>query len=191
MIRKAALLTDSGSHFSRFIEDCEVTCEQVTPQLLSAPFYRGHFSILIVPAGFANPKYTRLLPALHASSERIRRFIETGGKLLVFGPGIARKDAYDWLPFPLVYQHAPSPRGIQISSESRWGAIFSDYDMNCIECDGYFSSYEGDVVASAGSEVVAVAKEVKAGIVIATTIHEYPSRCFMAEFCSAASETLF
>ena len=191
MIRKAALLTDGGSHFSRFIEDCEVTCEQVTPQLIAAPFYRGSFSTLIVPAGFANPKYTRLLPALHASSKRIRRFIETGGRLLVFGPGIAKKDAYDWLPFQLVYQHAPSPRAIQISSESPWVSIFSDYDVNCIECDGYFSSLEGEIVASSGSEVVAVAKEVMAGIIIVTTIHEYPSRCFITEFCKAASETLF
>ncbi len=191
MIRKAALLTDSGSHFARFIEDCEVVCEQVTPQLLAAPFYRGTFSVLIVPAGFANPHYTRLLPALRASSGRIRRFLEGGGKLLVFGPGIANKDAYDWLPFSLVYHHAPSPRGIKISAESRWAEIFSDYDMNCIECDGFFTSYEGEVVASSGDDVVAVAEDVKAGTAIVTTIHEYPSRCFMAEFCSAASETLF
>ena len=191
MIRKAALLTDSGSHFARFIEDCEVVCEQVTPQLLAAPFYRGTFSVLIVPAGFANPQYTRLLPALRASSGRIRRFLEGGGKMLVFGPGIAKKDAYDWLPVSIAYHHAPSPRGIKISPDSGWAEIFSDYDMNCIECDGFLTSYEGEVVASSGSDVVAVARDVKAGTVIVTTIHEYPSRHFMTEFCRATSETLF
>jgi len=35
--------------------------------------------------GFANPDYSNLLPALRAAEKRIRRFVESGGRLLVFG----------------------------------------------------------------------------------------------------------
>ena len=80
--------------------------------MLAAPFFRGSFSCLIIPTGFANPAYCRLLPALRASSDRIQKFVENGGNLLVFGAAIDRPDVYDWLPFPVTYRHEVFPREI-------------------------------------------------------------------------------
>ena len=87
------LLWDSPLMFSRLIEDCGACCEMVNPYMLASPFWRGRFTALIVPTGFANPAYSNLLPALRASSGRIRRFIKSGGRLLAFGAGCPREDA--------------------------------------------------------------------------------------------------
>ena len=99
---RAGFVWLTPQHFNRYIEDCGIACELVTPHMLAAPFYRGKFSCLIIPAGFANPQFSNILPAVRASSERIERFVENGGNLLVFGAATEKPDAYDWLPFPVV-----------------------------------------------------------------------------------------
>ncbi|WP_243670817.1 BPL-N domain-containing protein [Methanoculleus chikugoensis] len=104
--------------FSRLIEDCGAACESVNPNMLASPFWRGRFAALIVPTGFANPAYSNLLPpALRAAEGRIRRFVENGGRLLVFGAGCSRTDAYDWLPFPVTYSFAYGPRVVRFAGE--------------------------------------------------------------------------
>ncbi|MFZ0182868.1 MAG: hypothetical protein WAL62_07000, partial [Methanoregula sp.] len=65
---RAGFVWETPQHFVRYIEDCGIPCELVTPYMLAAPFFRGSFSCLIIPTGFANPAYCRLLPALRASS---------------------------------------------------------------------------------------------------------------------------
>ena len=95
---RAGFVWATPLHFNRFIEDCGIISELITPHMLSAPFYRPTLNCLIVPTGFANPAYSNLLPALRASSPRIRRFVENGGSLLVFGAATDKPDAYDWLP---------------------------------------------------------------------------------------------
>lgn len=189
MTGRCALLWDEKIVFSRVIEDCGVLCEHVTPQLLAAPFYRGSYSLLIIPTGFAHPSYSRLLPALRASSGRIRRYIEGGGRILVFGAGIDSADAYDWLPFNLAYRHIQRKGGLECVSPHSCAAIFSEYDPSTIECDGYFPDYEGEVIARMSDEAVLVRNCVGEGEVVATTIHEYPSRSFLKEFCRGSLET--
>jgi len=51
---RAGLLWDQPQVLSRFIEDCGVTCELVTPQLVATPFFRGSFTTLVIPTGFGN-----------------------------------------------------------------------------------------------------------------------------------------
>lgn len=112
---RAGFVWATSQHFNRYIEECGVSCELVTPHMLAAPFYRPVLSCLIIPTGFGNPAYSNLLPALRASSPRIRRFVETGGSLLVFGAAAEKPDAYDWLPFGIVYRHDCHPRSIAVS----------------------------------------------------------------------------
>jgi hypothetical protein len=158
--------------------------------MLAAPFYRPAFSCLIIPTGFANPAYSNLLPALRAASPRIRRFIENGGSLLVFGAAADRPDAYDWLPFSVVYRHDCHPRTILLATGcSR--SIIDDYDPAAIECDGIFPDYEGDGVGTCESAAVLIEKRVGSGRVVVTSIHEYPSRKFLREFCAEGSMTSF
>jgi hypothetical protein len=188
---RAGLVWDQPLVFGRFLEDCGIITVQVTPQLLAAPFFRGQYNVLIVPTGFANPAYSRLLPALRASSERIKSFVERGGNLLVYGAADSRSSTYDWLPFPVSYCYSPVNGPVDVDPSSPHSAIIRDYDPRHIECDGYFPSFEGKAIATAAGQVVLLEKTAGKGTILVTTIHEYPSRCFIAGFCMEATETLF
>src|SRR5512137_2763939 len=138
---RAGFVWGTKQHFNRYIEDCGIACELVTPQMLAAPFYRGSFNCLIIPTGFANPAYSNLLPALRASAPRLQRFVENGGSLLVFGAAADKPDAYDWLPFGIVYRHDCHPRSITLTEGSGSRSIIEDYDPDAIECDGIFPEH--------------------------------------------------
>ena len=138
---RAGFVWETPQPFVRFIEDCGITCELVTPYMLAAPFYRGSFTCLIIPTGFGNPAYCRLLPALRASADRIRRYVENGGNLLVFGAMIDKDGVYDWLPFPVTYRHGFSQRNVLCRNPGLAGDLVRDYDPTCIECDGIFPTH--------------------------------------------------
>ncbi len=188
---RAGFVWDTTQPFIRFIEDCGVPCELVTPYMLAAPFYRGSFTCLVIPTGFGNPAYSRLLPALRASSDRIRRYVENGGNLLVFGAMIDKENVYDWLPFPLTYQHDFSERNISCRAPGLAGDLLHDYDPTCIECDGSFLGCDDGATGVDGKSAVVVEKKIGAGTVIVTTVHEYPSRDFIRKFCASGTQTLF
>jgi glutamine amidotransferase-like uncharacterized protein len=188
---RAGFVWGTKQHFNRYIEECGITCELVTPQMLAAPFYRGSFHCLIIPTGFANPAYSNLLPALRAASARIKKFVETGGNLLVFGAAADRPDAYDWLPFSVVYQHECHPRRVDCSSSSDAGTLIDDYNPQCIECDGSFPFHEGTQVGIAELCDVIIEKRLGDGRIVVTSVHEYPSRDFLKNFCSSGKESRF
>jgi len=191
VIQKTGFLWDSPQIFTRLIGECTGSCELVTPQLLASPFYRGRFTAIVIPTGFGNPLYSRLLPALRASSGRIERFLEAGGRILVFGAADERPDAYDWLPFRLTYRHGYAPRRITFAPGSPWASLTDGYDTGAIECDGIFPEFEGTAIATTdGGEAVVVEKDVGRGLVLAATVHEYPSRSFLASFSSGEDEAL-
>ncbi|MGB8308524.1 MAG: hypothetical protein WCE65_01680 [Methanoregula sp.] len=188
---RAGFVWETPQHFVRYIEDCGVPCELVTPYMLAAPFFRGSFTCLVIPTGFANPAYCRLLPALRASSDRIQRFVENGGNLLVFGAAIDKTDAYDWLPFPVTYRHEVVPRKVTCRNSALAAALVEDYDPNRIECDGTFPAYEGATAGDADGSPLIIEEKVGKGTVIVTSIHEYPSRAFVKQFCAQGTQTLF
>jgi len=191
VIRRTGFLWDSPQIFTRLIEECTGSCELVTPQLLASPFYRGRFTALVIPTGFANPLYSRLLPALRASSRRIGRFLEEGGRILVFGAADERPGAYDWLPVRLTYRHGYAPRRILFASGSPWASLVEGYDPAAMECDGTFPEHDGTAAATAdGGEAVVVERGVGKGLVLAATIHEYPSKTFLASFSCGGEEAL-
>lgn len=178
--------------FSRLIEDCGACCETVNPYMLASPFWRGRFVALIVPTGFANPAYSNLLPALRAAERRIRCFVENGGRLLVFGAGCPREDAYDWLPFPVTYTFAYGPRAVRFTRESNNSSLFAGYDHTAVECDGSFPAHGGETLAvSATGEALLIEKAIGDGMILVSSIHEYPSREFLKEFSCGERETLF
>jgi hypothetical protein len=191
MICRAGFVWDSPQYFSRLIEDCGITCEIVTPHMLAAPFFRGSFNCLIVPTGFGNPRYSNLLPALRASSSRIEKFVEHGGNLLVFGAADNRADAYDWLPFQVIYRHDCHPRKITFSGESIAATIVDEYDPTNIECDGAFPVHEGTCIGSAESSDVIIEHSCGKGRIVVTSVHEFPSRNFLKKFCCDAEQTTF
>ena len=188
---RAGFVWATSQHFNRFIEECGVGCELVTPHMLAAPFYRPSFNCLIIPTGFGNPAYSNLLPALRASSPRIRRFVENGGSLLVYGAAADKPEAYDWLPFRITYRQDVHPRAISCVPGSCAGPLISDYDPAAIECDGVFPEHEGEVAGTSGSSAVIVEKRVGSGRVVVTSVHEYPSRAFLKTFCTGSPLTPF
>ncbi len=188
---RAGFVWATPQHFNRFIEDCGISCELVTPHMLAAPFYRPTLNCLIIPTGFANPAYSNLLPALRASSPRIRRFVENGGSLLVFGAAADKPDAYDWLPFDIVYRHQCHPRSITVTAGSVSRSLIDDYDPAAVECDGIFPAHEGECAGTSESAAVIIEKRVGRGMVVVTSIHEYPSRKFLKEFCAQGIATPF
>jgi hypothetical protein len=188
---RAGFVWATPQHFNRFIEECGISCELVTPHMLAAPFFRSTFNCLIIPTGFANPAYSNLLPALRASSSRIRRFVENGGSLLVFGAAADKPDAYDWLPFSAVYRHDCHPRRIEIQPGSCTGTMIDDYDPRAIECDGVFPAHEGKSAGVSDASDVIIEKQFGRGRIVITSIHEYPSRQFLKSFCAEGVPTLF
>ena len=188
---RAGFVWETPQPFIRYIEDCGVPCELVTPYMLAAPFYRGSFTCLIIPTGFGNPTYCRLLPALRASAERIQKYVENGGNLLVFGAMIDKPDAYDWLEFPVTYNHSFSPRNLTFGSSDLGRSLVCDYDASCIECDGTFPSHGGKAAGMSEGSAVIIEKNVGKGTVIVTSVHEYPSREFIRKFCGSGTQTLF
>jgi hypothetical protein len=188
---RAGFVWNSPQHFSRLIEDCGIICEIVTPQMLAAPFFRGSFNCLIIPTGFGNPRYSNLLPALRASSSRIRRFVEGGGNLLVFGAADDRPDAYDWLPFEVTYRHDCHPRSLAFSGGSVATTIVDEYDPENIECDGTFPAHEGRGIGADGSSDVIIEHTCGKGTIIVTSVHEFPSRSFLKTFCCNGDQTIF
>jgi hypothetical protein len=188
---QAGFVWQTKQHFNRYIEDCGISCELITPHMLAAPFYHGRFNCLIIPTGFANPAYSNLLPALRAASPRIKKFVEKGGNLMVFGAAVNNPDSYDWLPFLVTYIHDCHPRHIESTSFSDTIRIIDDYDPLCIECDGSFPMHEGQPAGIAGSADVIIEKTVGSGRIIVTSIHEYPSRAFLIKICCSGTESSF
>ena len=102
-MKRTALIWDSPLLFARLLSDCGYQCDEITPHLLVAPFFRGEFSLIVIPGGFGDPKYSRVLPALKALSSRFKRYISRGGALLLFGAASERQDVYQWLVPGITY----------------------------------------------------------------------------------------
>ncbi|HWQ64406.1 MAG TPA: hypothetical protein VN429_08310 [Methanospirillum sp.] len=205
MTGRVGIIWDSPTMFTHLIEDCGFTAELVTPHLLAAPFFRRSFSSVIIPGGFANPAYSSVIPALRACEGRIRRFIQGGGTLIAFGAGINRPDVYNWLPLTIQYRFGFSEGKPEDKDDHPLGCIIEDYPET-ISIDGEFQipdtetdadiqGYEPDKQGPAvrmrmrGAPVL-VEYSLGAGRIILTSLHEYPSRRFLRDFCRTEGETL-
>ena len=93
---------------------------------------------VMIPTGFANPEYSKTLPALQRMKSNISDFVQKGGVLTVFGPMVPDHD-YDWLPLPLRYV-------CELSSQTVSPSVDECSCLLCTstpECDGYLISGEG------------------------------------------------
>jgi hypothetical protein len=203
MAGHVGIIWDTPLMFTRLVGDCGYIPELVTPHLLAAPFFRRAFSAVIIPGGFANPSYSSVIPALRACEGRIRRFILGGGILIAFGAGIDRPDAYDWLPVPIKYRFGFS-EGEPEECDHFLSCIIEDC-QETVSIDGSFTISEPACHPAAsdqqedqgpavrmkmGGAPVLVDYSLGAGRIILTTLHEYPSRKFLCDFCGSEGETL-
>jgi len=180
-----AIFWDSVNMFHKLVEETTGPVEAVTPLILSAPFFRGKFNGIIIPTGFGNTHYSRMLPALRACSGRIEKYLEEGGKLLVYGAADASPARYDWLPISVDYHFEFQEHQIESDTSSPWSSIVDGYDSAKFACDGWFEKVEnGKTIVFSKSVGKPVFVEVKIGngtLLLAST-HEYPTVSFLNEF---------
>ncbi|MBP2132796.1 hypothetical protein J2128_000717 [Methanomicrobium sp. W14] len=188
---RAGVAWECSGFMNRYIEKCGVGCEPVTPNMLSTPFFKGDIVTLIVPTGFGNKMYSNLLPALRASSDRIKKFVMKGGHVLSFGAMTRDDGVYDWLPFRCSYVHEYFGAQISVNHDSAFHDIMDDFDLSKIECDGYFmdESPEYEVVAeTSDKKPVVILKKCGEGYYLITSIHELPSKDFIKKFCTGNAD---
>jgi hypothetical protein len=102
-MKRTALIWDSSLLLARLLSDSGYQCDEITPHLLTAPFFRGEFSLMVIPGGFGNSKYSCVLPAVKALSSRFKRYTSLGGGVLLFGAVSERQDVYQWLVPGITY----------------------------------------------------------------------------------------
>ncbi|WOF16057.1 hypothetical protein F1737_04725 [Methanoplanus sp. FWC-SCC4] len=191
---RAGIAWECEGYINRYLEECGINCDSITPQMMAAPFFKGRLVALVIPTGFANKMYSGLLPALCASENRIRKFVEKGGKVISFGAMSENEEAYKWLPFCTKYVHEYFGSPIKIDCNSPFSEIMEDFNIENIECDGYFTDFDEqtDVIAQTKEgKAIMIGKKYGEGYFIVTSIHEFPSRSFIRNFCTGEAEILF
>lgn len=189
MNTRVAVIWDSPLLFTRMVEECGHSCELVTPHLLAAPFFRKRFHGIIIPAGFASPGHTVILTALRAVSPRIKQYIKDGGTILAFGAGDECRDAYNWLPVQIQYSFGFSHSSLVTGSSHPSSAIIGE-DLDSPSYDGIIEGEDGQVILSAPEGPIMLSFPYCKGRITVTSLHEYPSQCFMREFCMGGGEGL-
>lgn len=193
MTLQVAVIWEGPVLFTRLIEECGHSCELVTPHLLAAPFFRRRLHGLVVPAGFASPGHTTVLAALRAIRPRIRRYVEEGGTLLTFGAGADHPSAYDWLPVPVSYRYGFSTTSLETQKDHPFISIIEE-GAEKVSIDGILDSSPGDengqVILQAPDGPVMLDISYGKGRILIASLHEYPSRRFVREFCVSEGEGL-
>ncbi len=182
------VLSDHKSNaFESFFGDYGFTCQQVVPGLFGTP-YCPPAKLLIVPSTFAVPLYYKMLPALEGCRGRIEEYVEKGGIVLAYSPGLDEYK-YRWLPMAPTYHRLFKENGEFRQSRERLrdasapaGLVFEPGLKNC---DGYYSDFEGDaaMVLEDGRPVL-LHKNLGKGHVIVSGIFDYPDKRFVEWACS-------
>ena len=177
----ASFLSDRGNVFEATFRDYGYTCQQIQPPAFGSPFCQPT-KLLIVPSGFADPKYYKILPALERNRDRIAEFLENGGIVLASGAMLEDYE-YTWLPMKLKYHMQFKTRDIKIIKPDSPAALLVGPGQK--DCDGYFTEHDGDtVMALDDGRPVLVHKIYGRGHIIAAALHEYPEKSFIDWACS-------
>ena len=166
-----ALIGERTFLFEKLFEDSGASFQFLSCAVLGSPFL-PQFKMIVIPTGFANPEYCKTLPALQRLKSNISDFVKKGGVLTVFGPMVPEHD-YDWLPVPLRY----------ICEIGQRCAAPSDHECSCLlntstpECDGYLILGEGfeAVLKDEKDRVILAMASYGEGLIVATSVHEFPA----------------
>lgn len=166
-----ALIGDRSFLFERLFQEIGATYQFLSPEILGSPFL-PRYRMVVIPTGFANPQYSRALPALCRLRSNIAEFVRGGGVITVFGPLVAEHE-YEWLPLKLRYICDYGAQTVQQSS----------HECACLlctttpECDGYLLPGEGfeTVLRDQSGRAILVMGRYGEGLIVATTVHEFPA----------------
>lgn len=166
-----ALIGEGTFLFKKHFQELGITYQFLQPGILGSPFL-PQYRMVMIPTGFANPQYSKTLPALQRMKSNIAEFVKKGGILTAFGPLVPEHD-YEWLPLKLKYicdygSHSLEP---------------SLHECSCLlctltpECDGYLLPGDGfeTVLKDAQDRAILVMAKYGAGMIVATSVHEFPA----------------
>jgi len=172
----ATLIWDGPVLFEKLFVEHGLSYQRVPASAIGAPFMPLPKSkVMIIPTGFANPQYTGILGGIKTNKSFFDRFVRGGGVLVVHG-ALVPEYTYSWLPFTLKYREEYGPVDITVVNDHGCRCII---DCERVECDGYFTEADCDVVLNGNGKPVLVAKEHGSGVIVATTIHEFPTGAFL------------
>jgi hypothetical protein len=166
-----ALIGDRTFLFEKLFGELGASCQFLQPAVLGSPFL-PQYKMVIIPTGFANPQYSKALPALQRAKSNIADFVKRGGMLTVFGPMVAKHE-YEWLPLELKYVCDYGPESVTPSQ----------HECSCFlcavtpECDGYLcpgNDFE-TVARDSKGRAVLVAANYGLGLIVASSVHEFPA----------------
>ena len=180
---KIAVFWDNEMMFHKVVADAVGSVEAVSPLMLAASFYHSSYAGIIIPTGFGNTHYSRMLPALRASASRIKEYIEGGGKMLVFGAADSEPKRYDWLPVKVDYHYEFMEHAVTVDSSSPFSSLADGYDKEHLPCDGWFENADGKALITSQINNYPVLSEwdIGDGILLLASIHEYPTVSFLKE----------
>ncbi|MGP8320841.1 MAG: hypothetical protein ACT6FE_00735 [Methanosarcinaceae archaeon] len=172
------LIWDSPLLFEKLFPENDLNCQRISSHALGTPFLPS-CKCIIIPTGFANSEYTRILPGIERNEYAFEKFVKNGGIVVVFGPMVLEYH-YDWLPMKLVYAQKHGSTLVVKCGEHYAQSIVQHAGIP-IECDGYFLETDADVLLNnSEGKPVMVASDYGDGIFIVTTIHEFPSADFLS-----------
>lgn len=182
----ALIISNRGNVFEALFAENGLSSMQVAPSAFGSPFVPPA-KLLIVPSGFADPKYYRgTLPALEANAHKIEAFLEKGGVVLACGPMLEDYD-YDWLPVKLSYHMKFKEVDVRLVDPSDPAAAF--VAPGKLDCDGYFTAWDGNVVMVREEDrPVLISQKVGKGHVVGTSLHQWPSPQFLRWACGSERE---
>lgn len=168
------LIWDAPVLFEKLFGEHGLSYQRVSSGAIGTPFLPS-CRVMIIPTGFANSQYTGILHGIEMNKRFFDGFAEKGGVLVVYG-ALVPEYTYQWLPFTLKYREQYGAVDLKVVQEHGCACIF---DGDRAECDGYFTETDGEVILTGNGMPILVTWEHGRGLIIATTIHEFPSGDFL------------
>ncbi|MFZ2473061.1 MAG: hypothetical protein WAW52_14120 [Methanothrix sp.] len=170
-----ALIGERTFLYEKLFADLGVSFQFLSSDVLGSPFL-PKFKMVSIPTGFANPEYSKTLPALKRMKSNISDFVKRGGVLTVFGPMVPEHE-YDWLPLTLCYVCELSTQSID-SCEHECSCLLC---TSTPECDGYLIPGEGfeTILKDEKDRAILVRAKFGEGQIVATSVHEFPAAKYL------------
>lgn len=185
---EAMLIWDNPLLFEKLFKEHGIKCQRIVSESIGTPFTPACKCVLI-PTGFANKEYTKILPGIERNAKSFEKFVRSGGNLVIFSPMVPHYK-YDWLPMELEYVQQQQQVTPVCKTKDHEAQCLVEDTCSEVEFDGYFSKTDGDVVfASDKGNPLLVVKKLGEGRIIATSIHEFPSGKFLKWIIETAKKS--
>lgn len=179
-----ALIWDRPLLFEKLFVEYGFAYERVSPLQIGSA-YSPKFKVAILPVGFGNPAYSTVAKSVRSLGTPLQQFVRKGGVLVVFSPYV---DDYDfaWLGVSCQFRLLERDTLVKINVKTQHPAA-RILDVLEAHTDGYFiGAGQNDVILQSEDGAVLIVKTMDEGRVILSTIHEFPTRRFIAWTLDAA-----